>query len=96
MQELKTYETQMAELQSFGDLMEVNRYLKRAEALSTRLDEAADKIEGFNKEEDAFDWDRSQYPLRAKLSKTLDPFLNLYKSITEFQKKHTYVCAIVR
>ncbi len=78
----------MAELEGFDDLTEVNRYLKRARGLSTRLEEATEKIEGFNLEEDAFDWDRSQYPLKATLGKTLDPYLNLYKTMVDFQNKH--------
>lgn len=78
----------MAELETYDDLREVNRYLKRARGLSNRLEEAAEKIEGFNLEEDAFDWDRSQYPVKAKLVKNLDPYLNLYKTIVDFQNKH--------
>lgn len=78
----------MEELETFDDLLEVSRYLKRSQALATRLAEAAEKIEGFNLEEDAFDWDRSQYPLKTKLVKTLDPFLNLYKTIVTFQNKN--------
>lgn len=88
--ELEGYQTQLQEFTSFGDLQEVKRYLKKAQALNTRLEEAAEKIEGFNLEEDAFDWDRSQYPLRSKLGKTLDPYLNLFKTITSFQDKHEW------
>lgn len=88
MQELESYQKQMEELETFDDLMEVNRYFKRSHALSSRLEEAAEKIEGFNLEEDAFDWERSQYPLKSKLVKTLDPYLNLYKTIVEFQIKN--------
>lgn len=78
----------MEELETFDDLREINRYLKRSRGLATRLGEAAEKIEGFNLEEDAFDWDRSQYPLKSKLTKTLDPYLNLYKTIVDFQTKN--------
>ena len=78
----------MEELETFDDLREINRYLKRAQALATRLEEATEKIEGFNLEEDAFDWDRSQYPLKSKLSKVLDPYLNLYRTIVDFQTKN--------
>lgn len=78
----------MEELESFDDLLEVNRYMKRSQGLTTRLEEAAEKIEGFNLEEDAFDWERSQYPLKTKLVKTLEPYMNLYKTIVEFQSKH--------
>ncbi len=66
----------------------MNRYLKKANALRTKLEEAAEKIEGFNLEEDAFDWERSQYPLRGRLGKSLDPYLNLFKTITDFDTKH--------
>ena len=68
-------------------MQEVKRYLKKAQGLSARLEEAAEKIEGFHLEEDAFDWERSQYPVRNRLGKTLDPYLNLYKTITDFQTK---------
>jgi dynein heavy chain len=88
-QELESYEKQMEEFETFDDLLEVNRYLKRSQGLATRLEEATEKIEGFNLEEDAFEWDRSQYPLKGKLVKVLDPYLNLYKTIVNFQDKHT-------
>lgn len=86
--ELEGYEKQLQEFEAFGDLQDIKRYSKKAEALHVRLDEAAERIEGFNLEEEAFDWDRSQYPLRNKLVKTLDPYRNLYNTIVEFQLKH--------
>ena len=86
--ELEGYEKQLQEFETFGDLQDIKRYSKKAEALHARLEEAAEKIEGFHLEEEAFDWDRSHYPLRNKLVKTLDPYLNLYKTVVEFQSKH--------
>ena len=86
--ELESYEKQLKEFETFGDLQEVGRYQKKAQAMKTRLEEALEKIEGFNAEEDAFDWDRSQYPLRNKLVNILDPYLKLYNTIIEFQDKH--------
>ncbi len=58
------------------------------QALNSRLEEAAEKIEGFNLEEDAFDWERSQYPVRNKLVNTLSPYLKLYETICTFEDKH--------
>lgn len=75
-------------MKTLGDLQEVNRYNKKADSLKVRLEEATEKVEGFNLEEDAFDWERSQYPLKAKLVKNLDPYLNLYKTIVDFQNKY--------
>ena len=86
--ELESYEKQLKEFETFGDLQEVRRYQKKAQAMKTRLDEALEKIEGFNTEEDAFDWERSQYPQRNKLVNTLDPYHKLYSTIIEFQNKH--------
>ena len=86
--ELEGYDKQLQEFETYGDLQEIKRYLKKAEALHGRLEEAAERIEGFNAEEEAFDWDRSQYPLRNKLVKILDPYRNLYKTVVEFQSKH--------
>jgi len=85
---LESYERQIEELKGLGDLQEINRYNKKADALRVRLEEATEKIEGFNQEEDAFDWERSQYPIKSKLVKVLDPYLNLYKTIVDFQTKH--------
>lgn len=86
--ELEGYQAQLQEFSSFGDLQEMKRYLKKAQTLHTKLEEAAEKIEGFNLEEDAFDWERSQYPLRGQLVKTLDPYYSLFKTITDFNDKH--------
>lgn len=58
------------------------------QALNSRLEEAAEKIQSFNEEEDAFEWDRSQYPLRSKLVNTLGPYLKLYQTISDFENKH--------
>ena len=86
--ELESYEKQLKEFETFADLQEVRRYQKKAQAMQSRLDEAHERIEGFNVEEDAFDWERSQYPLRNKLVGQLSPYLKLYNTIIEFQKKH--------
>ena len=86
--ELESYEKQLKEFETFADLQEVRRYQKKAQAMQSRLDEAHERIEGFNVEEDAFDWERSQYPLRNKLVSQLSPYLKLYNTIIEFQNKH--------
>ena len=86
--ELESYEKQLQEFQSFDDLQEVRRYHKKAQALRNRLEEAQTKIEGFNMEEDAFEWQRTQYPLKSQLVNTLEPYQKLYGTILEFNTKH--------
>ena len=86
--ELEGYDKQLQEFQNFSDLLEVKRYLKKAQGLQAKLEEAAEKIEGFNNEEDAFEWDRTQYPLKTKVVNTLSPYLKLYETIVEFNTKH--------
>lgn len=44
-EELKSYSKQVEELSTFGDIQEVNKYLKKAQALNTKLDLAANKVQ---------------------------------------------------
>ena len=47
MEELESYAKQMEEFQSFGDMQDIQRYLKKAQALDTKLQAAADKVTSF-------------------------------------------------
>ncbi|KAK9410832.1 Dynein axonemal heavy chain 7 [Crotalus adamanteus] len=87
-EELESYAKQVEEFYSYGDIQEVNRYLKKAQALNTKLDAAADKIDQFNVEEEAYGWLTSQYPQRKKIQDTLKPYLQLYELTIEFNTKY--------
>lgn len=43
-EDLESYSKQVEEFQEFGDMNEMNRYLKKAKALQARLDAAAEKV----------------------------------------------------
>ncbi|XP_047008198.1 dynein axonemal heavy chain 7-like [Ictalurus punctatus] len=79
---------QVEEFTSFGDLSELSMYLKKAQALNSKLEDAMEKIEGFNSEEEAFGWPISQYPLCKKVHEQLLPYLHLYQTATTFQAEH--------
>uniref|UniRef100_A0A7M4ERW8 Dynein axonemal heavy chain 7 n=1 Tax=Crocodylus porosus TaxID=8502 RepID=A0A7M4ERW8_CROPO len=87
-EELESYSRQAEEFYTFGDIQEINRYLKKAQALNAKLDTAADKIDQFNAEEEAFGWPASQYPQRKKIQDTLNPYLRLYDMTIEFNSRH--------
>uniref|UniRef100_A0A670HTF5 Dynein axonemal heavy chain 7 n=1 Tax=Podarcis muralis TaxID=64176 RepID=A0A670HTF5_PODMU len=84
-EELESYAKQVEEFYSYGDLQEINRYLKKAQALNTKLDAAIDQ---FNAEEEAYGWLTSQYPQRKKIQDTLNPYLRLYDMAVEFNTKY--------
>ncbi|XP_006814570.1 dynein axonemal heavy chain 7-like [Saccoglossus kowalevskii] len=88
LEELDGYNKQLEEFQTFGDMTEIHRYLKKAQALNQRLEAAADKIEAFNNEEEAFGWQMSQYPQRMQILNTLTPFHKLYELTVEFNGRH--------
>ncbi|XP_026707995.1 dynein heavy chain 7, axonemal [Athene cunicularia] len=87
-EELKSYSKQVEEFSEFGDIQEVNRYLKKAQALNTKLDLAADKIGQLNSEEESFGWPVSQYPQYKNIRNALAPYLRLYDMTVEFNRKH--------
>ncbi|XP_010073247.1 PREDICTED: dynein heavy chain 7, axonemal-like, partial [Pterocles gutturalis] len=87
-EELKSYSKQVEEFSMFGDVQEVNRYLKKAQVLNANLDLAADKIDQLNSEEESFGWPTSQYPQHKTIRNTLAPYLHLYEMTVEFNKKH--------
>lgn len=43
-EELESYSKQLEEFQTFGDMQEIQRYFKKAQALNQRLESAADKV----------------------------------------------------
>ncbi|XP_011509795.1 dynein axonemal heavy chain 7 isoform X7 [Homo sapiens] len=87
-EELESYAKQSEEFYSFGDLQDVQRYLKKAQILNGKLDLAADKIEQFNAEEEAFGWLPSVYPQRKKIQDGLNPYLRLYETAVEFSSNY--------
>uniref|UniRef100_UPI003AAEEA19 dynein axonemal heavy chain 7 n=1 Tax=Centroberyx gerrardi TaxID=166262 RepID=UPI003AAEEA19 len=87
-EELESYSMQVEEFTTFGDLTDLSKYLRKAQALSAKLELAMEKIDGFNQEEDAFGWPVSQYPQRKKVQDKLMPFLRLYETASDFQNQH--------
>ncbi|XP_041928965.1 dynein heavy chain 7, axonemal isoform X2 [Alosa sapidissima] len=87
-EELENYSKQVEEFFTFGDLSELNKYLKKAQSLNAKLEAASEKIEGFNMEEEAFGWPISQYPNRKNVHEALLPYLRLYETAMEFQTNH--------
>ncbi|XP_077435277.1 dynein axonemal heavy chain 7 isoform X3 [Vanacampus margaritifer] len=83
-EELETYSVQVEEFTSFGDLEDLGKYLKKAQALNSKLEAGIERINEFNLEEEAFDWPASQYPLRKKTQDKLTPFLRLYETSNDF------------
>ncbi|XP_076449948.1 dynein axonemal heavy chain 7-like [Babylonia areolata] len=87
-EELESYAKQMEEFQTFGEMQEVQRYLKKSQALDTKLQAAADKIDAFNHEEESFGWDTTAYPQRVTIINTLKPYLHLYEMTVDFNTKY--------
>nr|DBA34563.1 TPA: hypothetical protein GDO54_002113 [Pyxicephalus adspersus] len=87
-EELENYGKQVEEFEAYGEINEVSKYLKKAQALNSKLDQAVEKIDQFNAEEEAFGWAASQYPQRKKIQESLSPYLRLYEIIVEFNTKY--------
>ncbi|XP_053982409.1 dynein axonemal heavy chain 7 [Hylaeus volcanicus] len=86
--ELDSYAKQVDEIQYWGDIAEVFKYQKRAQNLESRLIAAMEKIDKFNEEEAAFDWEITQYPRRKQIADQLKPFKQLFDAICDFLTKY--------
>ena len=69
-EELLEHSKQLEEFVAFGDVAELHEYQKRALALYTKLDEAAQYTDQINKEEEALGWNTTHYPLRKQVWNT--------------------------
>ncbi|XP_071441952.1 dynein axonemal heavy chain 7 [Hetaerina americana] len=87
-EELLLYDKQVEEFKEFGDLEELPQYLKKAQALDNKLQLGLERIDEFNADERAFQWEQSDYPLRKQVADKLSPFLKLYENSWTFITKH--------
>ncbi|XP_026231920.1 dynein heavy chain 7, axonemal isoform X2 [Anabas testudineus] len=87
-EELKSYNLQVEEFITFGELADLSKYLKKAQALNAKLVSAMGKINDFNLEEEAYGWTVSQYPQLKKIMEKLTPFLRLYETVTDFMNQY--------
>lgn len=86
--ELEMYAKQVEEYQYLGDIEEIFRYQKKAQSLENKLISAMEKIDRFNEEEKAFDWENTQYPLRKEIADRLAPYKKLYDVACDFLTKY--------
>jgi dynein heavy chain len=84
-EEIESYNSQLVEFKDLGNLDEIVKYVKKAEGLQAKLDAGLQRIEEFNSEEEAFEWEISQYPQRNKVVQDLEPYLKLYQTINDFR-----------
>lgn len=63
MEELESYAKQAEEFHTFGDLQDVQRYLKKAQVLNAKLDAAADKVPLRSPEAGTGQWESSEFVL---------------------------------
>ncbi|KAI8929016.1 dynein heavy chain, N-terminal region 2-domain-containing protein [Entophlyctis helioformis] len=92
MAELEGYGKQIEEYFSYGDYSEINKYLKAAQKLQSRLDSVAERIGAFNHEEELFGWEVTRFTGLGTAMEGLSPFLTLYQTSVDFQRSyHTWM-----
>ena len=57
-------------------------YKAHADALKAKIDLCTEEIEDINEQEDAFEWEITQYPAKAAVANTLEPCVIIVTSIT--------------
>ncbi|XP_058478991.1 dynein axonemal heavy chain 7 [Solea solea] len=88
LEELQSYSAQVEEFNTFGELTDLSKYLKKAQNLKAKLEVAMEKMNVINLEEEAYGWSVSQYPQHKKIQDDLTPFLRLYETSTAFLNQY--------
>ena len=87
-EELENYAKQVEEFNNCGEINDLPKYYKKAQALEQKLMAANERVEQFNSEEEAYGYEITQYPLRISTLNILQPFSKLYEIGVEFTNKH--------
>ncbi|CAH0689857.1 unnamed protein product [Chilo suppressalis] len=86
--DLNVYEIQCNEVQYWGDIHELPKYVSRARHLDEKLAGALEKIDQFNEEEASFGYELSQYPKRKAIFDKLVPYKKLFDAGFDFLGKY--------
>lgn len=84
--ELDGYAKQIEEYLQNGDYSEINKYLKSAQKLQSRLESVSERISIFNHEETLFEWEPTKFTSLQTAFDSLSPFLTLYQTSVDLQK----------
>ena len=83
-EDLESCNKQVEDLKSCGNLEDLPKYVKKVQHLDAHIHNALDKIQCFNEEEDAYGWERSQFPLQKQVRHGLLIIIILYNSVHLF------------
>ena len=87
-EELESLSKQVDELNDVSDIEEMPFYVKKVSGLMKQLQLATETVTSFNREEQLFKWDVTQYPQRKEILSRLEPFQQLYATVVQFQKSY--------
>jgi dynein heavy chain len=84
--ELETLSRQVSDFAQYGDVDEIQKYLKSAQKFQVKLDNLSDRINSFNRDEKLFGWQTTVFPLLEQTVVLFTPYMTLYQSAVDFQK----------
>jgi dynein heavy chain, axonemal len=86
--EIDGYVKQIEEYYANGDYSEIYKYLKSAQRLQSRLESISERISGFNREEELFEWEPTRFSQLQTAFDSLSPFFTLYQTSVDLQKSY--------
>ena len=86
--EIENLSSQLPEYETYGDMDDINRYLKSAQRLQSKLDNLSEKVKTLNTDEALFGLEPKPLPNLQETITHFTPYLQLYQVATEFEKLH--------
>ncbi|KNE71129.1 hypothetical protein AMAG_15798 [Allomyces macrogynus ATCC 38327] len=85
--ELEALSRQVVDFAQYGDVDEIQKYLKIAQKFQVKLDGLGERITAFNRDEMLFGWSSTTgFSLLEDVAAQFAPYMTLYQSAVEFQK----------
>lgn len=85
--DIESERERIADLENCGDPEHIQQYVKDCQGIARRIGQHMAAVETINREEDLFQWEKTEYPALELISKELEPYQVMYNNVATWQKQ---------
>ena len=85
--DIESERERIADLENCGDPEHIHQYVKDCQGIARRIAQHMAAVETINREEELFQWEKTEYPALELISKELEPYQVMYNNVATWQKQ---------